>query len=67
MYVKTRAAVLPCFGEAAGVVSNGAGTSEQSLSWEKTSRLGQWESARGNLVLFTGGTLNLCISKGAIS
>lgn len=67
MYVKTWTAVLGPFGEAAGMISNGAGTSEQSLSWEKLSHLGWWESARGNPVLFTGGTLNLCISKDAIS
>lgn len=40
MYVKTWTAVLGPFGEAAGMISNGAGTSEQSLSWEKLSHLG---------------------------
>lgn len=35
MYMKTWTAVLLHFGEAAGMVSNWAGTSEQSLSWEK--------------------------------
>lgn len=38
MYVKTWTAVFLHFGEAAGMISNGAETSEQSLSWEKLSR-----------------------------
>lgn len=35
MYMKTWTAVLLHFGEAAGMVTNRAGTSEQRLSWEE--------------------------------
>lgn len=40
MHVKTWAALLPHFGEASDMISSGAETSEQSLSWEKLSCFG---------------------------
>lgn len=42
MDVKTGAAVLPLFGEAAGMISNGAGIWEQSLSF-RVVRIRLWE------------------------
>lgn len=60
-------AVLLCFGEATCVIWNELEPRSKGLIWGKQLCLGQWQSACGNLVLFTEGNVHLCIPKEAVS